>query len=43
VLPGAIERAAALAGKSPDTLQTIKQRLYSDTLTALRAPLRDSP
>jgi Delta3-Delta2-enoyl-CoA isomerase len=39
VLPRAIEGAASLAGKSPDTLRTIKQRLYSDTLEALRAPL----
>jgi enoyl-CoA hydratase/carnithine racemase len=34
----AIERAASLADKNPDTLRTIKQRLYSDTLDALRAP-----
>jgi len=38
VLPRAIERAASLADKNPDTLRTIKQRLYSDTLRALRAP-----
>jgi enoyl-CoA hydratase/carnithine racemase len=38
VLPRAIERAASLAGKNPDTLQTIKQRLYSGPLEALRAP-----
>ena len=38
VLPRAIERAASLADKNPDTLRTIKQRLYSDTLKALRAP-----
>jgi Delta3-Delta2-enoyl-CoA isomerase len=38
VLPRAIERAASLADKNPDTLRTIKQRLYSDTLEALRAP-----
>lgn len=39
VLPQAIERAASLADKNPDTLRTIKQRLYSSTLEALRAPL----
>jgi Delta3-Delta2-enoyl-CoA isomerase len=38
VLPRAIERAASLADKNPDTLRTIKQRLYSQTLEALRAP-----
>lgn len=38
LLPRAIERAAALAGKDPTTLGTIKQRLYASTLTALRAP-----
>lgn len=38
VLPRAIERAASLADKDPDTLRTIKQRLYGDALTALRAP-----
>jgi len=38
VLPRAIERAASLADKNPNTLRTIKQRLYSDTLKALRAP-----
>ncbi len=38
LLPRAIERAAALAGKNPQTLTTIKQRLYQDTLAALRAP-----
>ncbi len=37
VLPLAIERAAALAGKNPDTLKAIKQRLYHDTIVALRA------
>jgi Delta3-Delta2-enoyl-CoA isomerase len=36
VLPRALERAGALAGKDPATLRTIKQRLYSETLTALR-------
>ena len=39
VLPRAIARAAALADKDPATLQTIKQRIYADTLAALRAPL----
>lgn len=34
----AIERAAAQAAKGPDVLRTIKQRLYSDALSALRAP-----
>lgn len=38
LLARAIERAAALAGKDPTTLGTIKQRLYASTLTALRAP-----
>jgi Delta3-Delta2-enoyl-CoA isomerase len=38
VLPRAIERAASLADKNPDTLRTIKQRLYSGPLEALRAP-----
>ena len=38
VLPRAIELAGALAGKNPDTLNLIKQRLYHDTLAALRAP-----
>jgi enoyl-CoA hydratase/carnithine racemase len=38
VLPRALARAAALADKSRATLQTIKQRLYHDALTALRAP-----
>jgi Delta3-Delta2-enoyl-CoA isomerase len=38
VLPRAIERAAALADKNPDTLKAIKQGLYHDTLTALRGP-----
>jgi enoyl-CoA hydratase/carnithine racemase len=37
VLPRAIERAAALAGKDPATLQTIKQRLYQDALAALHS------
>ncbi len=38
VLPRAIELAAASAGKNPDTLGAIKQRLYEQTLAALRAP-----
>jgi enoyl-CoA hydratase/carnithine racemase len=38
VPPRAIERAASLADKNPDTLRTIKQRLYNDTLEMLRAP-----
>ena len=37
MLSRALERAAALAGKDPATLQTIKQRIYGDTLAALRA------
>jgi Delta3-Delta2-enoyl-CoA isomerase len=39
VLSRAIARAAALADKDPATYQTIKQRIYVDTLVALRAPL----
>ncbi len=39
VLPRAVARAAALADKDPRTLKAIKQGLYKDTLTALRAPL----
>jgi enoyl-CoA hydratase/carnithine racemase len=39
VLLRAIARAAALAGKDPATFKTIKQRIYVDTLAALRAPL----
>jgi enoyl-CoA hydratase/carnithine racemase len=38
VLPRALERAAALAGKDPATLKAIKQRLYHGTLSALRGP-----
>ncbi|HEX4438315.1 MAG TPA: enoyl-CoA hydratase-related protein [Solirubrobacteraceae bacterium] len=38
VLPRAIARAEALAGKDPTTLQTIKRRLYEPALTALRGP-----
>ena len=36
VLPRAIELAAALAAKSPQTLGAIKRRLYAPALTALR-------
>jgi enoyl-CoA hydratase/carnithine racemase len=39
VLSRACERAAALSGKDPATMQTIKQRLYAPTLAALRGPL----
>jgi enoyl-CoA hydratase/carnithine racemase len=38
LLTRAVERAGALAGKNPDTLGTIKRRLYSGTLEALRDP-----
>jgi enoyl-CoA hydratase/carnithine racemase len=38
LLPRALEQAAALASKSPETLKTIKQRLYRDTLATLREP-----
>lgn len=38
VLPRAITRAEALAGKDPATLRTIKQRLYEPALKALRGP-----
>lgn len=38
VLARALARAGALAGKHPDTLKTIKQRLYAETLSALRGP-----
>ncbi len=34
----AIERAASQSAKGSDVLRTIKQRLYSDALNALRAP-----
>jgi enoyl-CoA hydratase/carnithine racemase len=37
LLPRALERAAALAGKDPATFKAIKQRLYQDTLAALRS------
>lgn len=36
VLPRAIERAAALAGKDPTTMATIKQRLYANAIAALQ-------
>ncbi len=36
LLARALELAGAQAGKSPDTLRAIKQRLYADTLSALR-------
>jgi len=39
VLPRALARAEALTGKNPDTLRVIKQQLYGDALTALRAPM----
>jgi len=35
VLPRAVAVAAALAGKDPQTLQAIKQRMYASTLAAL--------
>lgn len=35
----AIERAAAQAGKGPEVLKAIKQRLYGEALAALRAPI----
>jgi len=38
VLPAAIERAAALAGKSASTLGVIKQRLYAPAIAALLDP-----
>lgn len=38
VLPRALDRAAALAGKDPATLQMIKQRLHARVLAALREP-----
>ncbi len=38
VLSRAIELAAMSAGKNPDTLGAIKERLYAQTLAALRAP-----
>jgi Delta3-Delta2-enoyl-CoA isomerase len=39
VLSRACERAAALNGKDPGTMRTIKQRLYASPLAALRGPL----
>lgn len=38
VLERAVQRARALAGKNPDTLKAIKQRLYETVLSALRGP-----
>ncbi len=38
VLPTALARAAALAGKDAVTLRTIKQRLHEPVLSALRGP-----
>jgi enoyl-CoA hydratase/carnithine racemase len=38
VLARALERASALAGKDPGTLQMIKQRLHASVLAALREP-----
>jgi len=38
VLARSLARAAAVAGKDPATLRTIKQRLYHSTLAALRGP-----
>jgi enoyl-CoA hydratase/carnithine racemase len=37
VLPDAVERAAALAGKASAVLGTIKQRMYAPAIRALRA------
>lgn len=36
VLPVAIERAAALAGKDPNTVRTIKERMYATQVAVLR-------
>jgi enoyl-CoA hydratase/carnithine racemase len=38
VLARAVERAAAHAAKSPDVLRTIKERMYPEVVTTLRAP-----
>ena len=38
VVPRAIEHAGSRAGANPDTLQTIKHRLYAPVLEALNAP-----
>jgi enoyl-CoA hydratase/carnithine racemase len=38
LLARALELAGAQAPKNPDTLRTIKQRLYGETLAALRGP-----
>lgn len=40
VLDRAVERAASLAGKNPEILRAIKQRLHADTLDVLRTPHR---
>lgn len=39
VRAAALERAAVQASKGPDVLKKIKQRLYSEALSALRAPI----
>lgn len=39
VLPAAIERAQALAGKARTTVATIKQRMYGDVAEALAEPV----
>jgi enoyl-CoA hydratase/carnithine racemase len=38
VLPRALARAAALAGKQPQTLAAIKRRLHADAIATLQAP-----
>ncbi len=38
VLPRAIEMAAALAGKDPETLATIKRSMYGPVIEALSGP-----
>jgi enoyl-CoA hydratase/carnithine racemase len=42
VLPRALERANALAGKDPATVGTIKRRLYAGVVAALRDPAASS-
>jgi enoyl-CoA hydratase/carnithine racemase len=39
VIPEAVTRAAAQAGKQPGTLRTIKATMYGDVATALRQPV----
>lgn len=39
VVPEAVTRAAAQAGKLPSTLGAIKETMYGDVVTALRAPV----